>query len=134
MEEINAADLSAINRHSLLWMHLHNATEILAKITEKRLVSERSGGGGHFDGKTLHLEHTLIGRIFKLCRSRYDADYGQDWRIGLKIGMIWKEFEVALTKVSQTMLQAKKIYWSMREAERKVEIRVERVLKSWCWW
>lgn len=92
------------------------------------------GGGGHFDGKNLHLEHTLIGRIFKLCRSRYDADYGQDWRIGLKIGMIWKEFEVALTKVSQTMLQAKKIYWSMREAERKVEIRVERVLKSWCWW
>lgn len=70
-------------------MHLHNATEILAKITEKRLVSERSGGrGGHFDGKTLHLEHTLIGRIFKLCRSRYDADYGKDWRIGLKIGMI----------------------------------------------
>ena len=70
-------------------MHLHNATETRAKITEKRLVSERSGGGGgHFDGKTLHLEHTLIGRIFKLCRSRYDADYGQDWRIGLKIGMI----------------------------------------------
>lgn len=79
-------------------------------------------GGGHFDGKTLHLEHTLIGRIFKLFRSRYDADYGQDWRIGLKIGMIWKEFEVALTKVSQTMLQAKKIYWSMREAERKSKL------------
>ena len=81
--------------------------------------------------KNLTLRSTpLIGRIFKLCRSRYGTDYRQDWRIGLKMGMICKE--VALTKVSQTMLQAKKIYWSIREAERKVEIRVERELKSWC--